>query len=155
MGCTKSAPYYVPHCSSHNENVMHFGFQPPSPLQYWQNRYCRYYSNNLPDVFSRNYAHTKDKFQYLVWANLLSAASVCEYTAYIYILYSIFQFNFISIAAIHNNSPLSAPYIVRYSPQNNREKTTRITQSPGSKNSMVGRQNSFLGQRSLPGNRNY
>lgn len=83
------------------------------------------------------------------------AASVCEYTAYIYILYSIFQFNFISIAAIHNNSPLSALYIVRYSPQNNREKTTRITQSPGSKNSMVGRQNSFLGQRSLPGNRNY
>lgn len=57
-------------------------------------------------------------------------ASVCEYTAYIYALYSIFQFNFISIAAIHNNSPLSAPYIVRYSLQNNREKTTRITQSP-------------------------
>lgn len=81
--------------------------------------------------------------------------SVCEYTAYIYTLYSIFQFNFISIAAIHNNGPLSAPYIVRYSPHNNREKTTRITQSPVSKNSMVRRKNSFLGQKSLPGNRNY
>lgn len=30
MGCTQSAPDYVPHCSGHNENVMHFGIQPPS-----------------------------------------------------------------------------------------------------------------------------
>lgn len=32
MGCTQSAPYHVPHCSSHNENVMHFGLQPPPLL---------------------------------------------------------------------------------------------------------------------------